>query len=79
VVEGRTYDRSDAGRPIVDYIYVAGYANNGQYHTGLTDQREPAEQRSAMQRLSVADSRHHPVRDDVGDARCAPHISVTIT
>jgi hypothetical protein len=56
VVEGRTYDQSDAGRPIVDCIYIAGYASNGQYHTGLIDQRDPAEQRSAIRRPSVADS-----------------------
>jgi hypothetical protein len=41
---------------IVDCIYVAGYASNGQYYTGLTDQREPAEQRSATQRPSADDS-----------------------
>jgi hypothetical protein len=33
------YDWSDTGRPIADSLYVAGYAPNGQYYTGLTDQR----------------------------------------
>jgi hypothetical protein len=37
LVKGRAYNQSDAGRLIVDCIYVAGYASNGQYHTGLTD------------------------------------------
>jgi hypothetical protein len=55
-IEGCAYNRSDAGRPIVDCIYVAGYASNGQYHTGLTDQRGPAEQRSATQRALIDDS-----------------------
>jgi hypothetical protein len=31
-VKGRTYDQSNAGRPIVDCIYVSGYASNGQYY-----------------------------------------------
>jgi hypothetical protein len=52
----RAYNRIQSGRPIVDCIYVAGYASNGQCHTGLTDQRGPAEQRSATQRPSIDDS-----------------------
>jgi hypothetical protein len=50
---GRMYDRSDAGRPIAEFVYVAGYAPNGKYYTGLTDQREPVEQRSTSSRPSA--------------------------
>jgi hypothetical protein len=53
----RTYVFSEgASRPIVESIYVAGFDGNGQYHTGLTDQREPTEQRSAIQRPPIEDS-----------------------
>jgi hypothetical protein len=31
---------------VAECIYVAGYASNSQYYTGLKDQREPVEQRS---------------------------------
>jgi hypothetical protein len=54
VIEGRAYNRSDAGRPIIECVYVAGFASNGQYYTGLTDQREPAEQRSAITHATTA-------------------------
>jgi hypothetical protein len=40
--------------PIVACIYVAGY--NGQYYTGLTDHREPVEQRTTSSRPSATDS-----------------------
>jgi hypothetical protein len=33
LADERAYNRSDAARPIVDCIYVAGYASNGQYYT----------------------------------------------
>jgi hypothetical protein len=37
-------------------IYVAGFDGNGQFHTGLTDLREPTEQRSIVQRSSIENS-----------------------
>jgi hypothetical protein len=55
-VEGRMYDRSDTGRAIADSIYVAGYAPNGQYYTGFTDQLKPMEQRSISSLTSAANS-----------------------
>jgi hypothetical protein len=45
------YDRLDTGSPIADSIYVAGYAPNG-----LTDQREPVQQRFISSRPSAADN-----------------------
>jgi hypothetical protein len=41
VTDERAYvfaELSGASRPIVERVYVAGYAGNGQYYTGLTDQ-----------------------------------------
>jgi hypothetical protein len=55
-VERLMNDWSDAGRPIAECIYVAGYASNGQYYTGLIDQRELVEQRSTTSRPLATDS-----------------------
>jgi hypothetical protein len=77
VTDERAYvftERSGASRPIVEHLYVAGYADNGQYYTGLTDQREPTEQRSAIQRPSIEDSTR---RADLS-ALCTPLPQATL-
>jgi hypothetical protein len=74
LVEGRAYNRSDAGRPIVDCIYISGFASNGQYYTGLTDKREPAEQRSATQRPSVDDSTRRADLSALPQATLSTHV-----
>jgi hypothetical protein len=59
VADERAYvftERLGASRPIVERLYVARFVGNGQYYTGLIDQREPTEERSAIQRPSIEDS-----------------------
>jgi hypothetical protein len=48
------YDKMDTA----ESVFVSGYAPDGQYYTGLPDQREPLEQRSTALNLSAADSAH---------------------
>jgi hypothetical protein len=49
-------ERSGESRPIVSNIYVAGFDGNGQFQTGLADQRETTEQRSAIRRPLIEGS-----------------------
>jgi hypothetical protein len=63
---GNTLSRTRIGKSKVPELYVqlveyrtsylAGYAPNGQYYSGLTDQREAVEKRSISARPSAADS-----------------------
>jgi hypothetical protein len=53
---GRSKDVRTIGRTPGVLLSISGYASNGQYYTGLTDQREPAEQCSAADSTTLSDA-----------------------